>query len=140
MSVLNPLDTQCLDRRSAILTMATAVAAGCSGQVSIDTLSAPLNLQIDLDVTFQAGQPVAVLAERIGRDYGYQHPAENDPITLCQLLFGTDSPPATETMRNLIKSHVRQDFRNDDLVLLSGWYMTRSEGRLCLLAANYGLA
>ncbi len=128
-----------LDRRSAIITLAAAIASGCASQVSVSELSTRLTLEIDLEDDFDTDQKLAHVTDKLGREYGRLLPAEADPMTLCQFLFGTDSPPPSTTIHERMKKKVREDFRNDDLVLLSGWYITRSEGRLCLLASEYGL-
>ena len=80
------------------------------------------------------------VAERMGREYARMFPTEDDPKSLCQLLFGTDVPPASKDMKIKLKARVREDFIRDDLDAIDGWYLTRSEGRLCCLSVHYGFA
>ena len=137
---MNKDPSNLLDRRTALLSLATIVAAGCSNRVTVEGLQAALNFDIDLDDTFEAGSPVVELARRIGQIYAERFPAEDDPKTLCQMLFGTDEPPAGHEIKAKTKIRVRDDFDDDDLVFIEGWYLTRSEGRLCCLAMRYGLS
>ena len=129
-----------IDRRTAIISLAAAIAAGCSGRVPVDGLKASLSLEFDEETSFEAHTSMGKVADRIGREYARLFPVEDEPKSLCQLLFGTDVPPNIEDMKIKLKTRVREDFRRDELVSIEGWYLTRSEGRLCCLSVHYGFA
>ena len=64
----------------------------------------------------------------IGKKYR-QISAENDKTTLNQLLFVDNELPA----RQYFEQKVRQDFENNDTVLIDGWLLSVTEARQCAL-------
>ena len=79
-------------------------------------------------------------AAAIGERYLRAMPAERSAGQLAQQLFGrslsdeADLPGFKRLMRRVQASRAR-DFLNDDLVLLEGWAVARTEARLLALVA-----
>jgi len=79
-------------------------------------------------------------AAAIGERYLRATPAERSADRLAQQLFGrslsdeADRPGFGRLMRRVQAIRAR-DFLNDDLVLLEGWAVARTEARLLALAA-----
>jgi hypothetical protein len=73
-------------------------------------------------------------ARRLGGFYLARHPEEADTAALERALFGTagngwDGGRAAQTWA----AACRADFRAERLVVLDGWWLARSEARLCAL-------
>lgn len=73
----------------------------------------------------------------IGREYLGRHPEERSHATLLHLLgnrlgFKEDKPPTFS--RRALAISIENDFRNEDIVFLSGWALSRTEARLCALS------
>jgi hypothetical protein len=79
-------------------------------------------------------------AAAIGVRYLLATPSERSPDRLARELFGrslsdeADWPGFKRLMRRVQASRAR-DFLNDDLVLLEGWAVARTEARLLALVA-----
>lgn len=79
--------------------------------------------------------PSRLSTEKVGRLYLEQAPHERDAGFLTQAVFGDRLPSGSgEDVRRLVASRARQDFRQDDAVVIDGWIMARSEARFCALA------
>jgi hypothetical protein len=79
-------------------------------------------------------------AADLGAHYLRAFPGERSADHLAQELFGcslsdeTDRPGVERLMHRVRESRAR-DFRDDDLVLLDGWVVPRTEARLLALLA-----
>lgn len=73
---------------------------------------------------------------RLGREYLAAHPGESDPAALAGLLAA--GLPALEDAagRQALLARIRDDYAAGRTVILSGWVLSLSEGRLCALAAR----
>lgn len=76
-------------------------------------------------------------ARSIGRDYLAQAPEEADPERLNALLFEeeTSSSLAPDDLRARVQRLRTRDFEAGDTVFVRGWILSRTEARLCALAA-----
>lgn len=76
-------------------------------------------------------------AQSIGRDYLAQAPEEADPERLNALLFEeeTSSSLAPDDLRARVQRLRTRDFEAGDTVFVRGWLLSRTEARLCALAA-----
>jgi len=76
-------------------------------------------------------------ARTMGRRYLVMAPGEGDVARLSALVAGgrqvTELTPAAA--RALLADAVRQDFERFETVELDGWVVSRTEARLCALAA-----
>jgi hypothetical protein len=74
----------------------------------------------------------------VGQRYLEKAPAESSISWLSETIFGNHLLSGHPEMRVLI-AHVRalrrRDFSDGDLVEIDGWLITRTEARLCALAA-----
>ena len=79
-------------------------------------------------------------ARLIGREYLKVNPEESNPDKLVALMTHT-GPFAPGTLvdareaRNFLQQRIREDFRFRRTVELQGWVLSRTEARLCSLAA-----
>jgi hypothetical protein len=84
--------------------------------------------------------PDPAAAAAIGSRYLRSRPAERSAEGLAQHLFGRDlsaeidSRGFEQLMRGIAAGRVR-DYRDDDLIILDGWSVTRTEARLLALVA-----
>lgn len=76
-------------------------------------------------------------AREIGRVYLAGHPAEADPTLLCHYLESVCVQP--ERGRADWSVVIRDDFARGNTVLVGGWVLSRTEARLCALAAMVSL-
>ena len=75
-------------------------------------------------------------ARRVGEAYLERFPAEAGEVRLKRLLgFGDGQPLAVEQAR--VREAVRRDYEESRLTLVEGWYLSRTEARLCALS-TYG--
>ena len=80
-------------------------------------------------------------AQAIASEYFRTHPNENDVYYLARLisqgLAGTsvDCDQSVDDLRSRIRSRVRADFETENVVRLRGWVLSRTEVRVCALAA-----
>ena len=78
-------------------------------------------------------------AQELGKAYLVQHPEEASADLLTSALSSeTDTPPFhvdAEELRRSFRAHVTQDFEQGRTVKLDGWVFSRTELRLCALAA-----
>jgi hypothetical protein len=75
-------------------------------------------------------------ARRVGEAYLERYPAEAGEERLTRLLgLGGGQPLAVEQAR--VRAAVRRDYEESRLALVEGWYLSRTEGRLCALS-TYG--
>ena len=91
------------------------------------------------NVVLQLDQVLTVKrsARWVGLAYLEEVPSERDVQNLSELVF---SEIKWETLlrsdiREVIRRQVRRDFRNDNLVRIRGWLLSRTEARLCALSA-----
>lgn len=77
---------------------------------------------------------------RIGHVYLAGTPEEADPDRLRELLAGTEAGELTgdETELTRLQPVVRSEARDDDLVIVDGWVLSRSEARAAGLVALMG--
>ena len=91
--------------------------------MTVEGLQAALNFDIDLDI--RGGLP----CRRVGsanRSNTRTFPGEDDPKTLCQMLLEQTNCPLD--MKSKRKIRVRDDFDDDDLVFIEGWYLAVRAG------------
>jgi hypothetical protein len=75
-------------------------------------------------------------ARRVGEAYLERYSAEAGEERLTRLLgLGDGQPPAVEQAR--VRAAVRRDYEESRLTLVEGWYLSRTEARLCALS-TYG--
>lgn len=79
-------------------------------------------------------------AARIGRLYLRRFPGEADARRLASMILGQASAPAAapsapDALRRQVAQRRRQDFATGETVRVEGWILSRSEARLCALAA-----
>jgi len=76
-------------------------------------------------------------ARAVGRAYLLQEPAEADVTHLMALLdpVGVAARGEAELLRQTIAARHRNDFGCGRTVILDGWILSRTEVRLCALAA-----
>lgn len=84
---------------------------------------------------FRRDLPAAV---RLGRKYLEIAPAERSEERLGEMILGAAWGEGNSDARD-IATRVRvrrdEDFREGDLVTIDGWFLARTEARLCALAA-----
>ncbi len=88
---------------------------------------------------------LSILADRaaaksVGMAYLDGAPEDRSAGALVSALLGQSEIPAgapltVGEMRSLLQARRRLDFRTGDTVVLHGWILSRSECRLCALAA-----
>jgi hypothetical protein len=78
-------------------------------------------------------------AATLGGLYLHHRPEERSAAWLAQTLFGReascDSDRDGEKLLERVRTSRRLDFCNDDLVVLNGWSVTRTEARLLALVS-----
>jgi hypothetical protein len=75
-------------------------------------------------------------AKRVGEAYLAEHAGEADERKLLSLLE-LPSGLAPEALRERLGAAVRLDYERSQLVAVEGWYLSRTEARLCALS-TYG--
>jgi hypothetical protein len=75
-------------------------------------------------------------ASTIGEAYLESYPGEAGEEMLTSLLGLSESLPPTVQGERL-RADVRRDYAESRLVLVEGWYLSRTEARLCALS-TYG--
>ncbi len=78
-----------------------------------------------------AGPPES--ARAVGAEYLRSTPEERDPALLAQRLASGLAPGAP--LRPQLARRIRADFEQERVVSLRGWVVSRTEARLCALAA-----
>ncbi len=87
----------------------------------------------DLEALAAALLPDRASAVVIAEAWRVEAPvAERDPGTVAQSLREALAPasPSVEALRE----RIRRDFRDEDVVRVRGWTLSRTEARLCVLA------
>ena len=81
-------------------------------------------------------------AGELGRRYLAQHPGEADPFRLAETVFSEWAPAEARAaassravLRELLGERRRSDFRRGDVVSIGGWVLSRTECRVCAIAA-----
>jgi hypothetical protein len=75
-------------------------------------------------------------ARRVGEAYLERYPGEAGEERLTRLLGLADGqPPAVQQAQ--VGAAVRRDYQESRLALVEGWYLSRTEARLCALS-TYG--
>jgi hypothetical protein len=78
-------------------------------------------------------------AREVGSAYLKVRPEEDDERRLVRLLEASNrawtSPRSVAQTRRLIRKQTRRDFAAADIVALDGWYLSRTEARLCALSS-----
>lgn len=77
------------------------------------------------------GDPTAALV--VGALYLRDHPGEAAPHRLRDLLFGGEDPPPA--LAGWLARRRAAELAGEDVVLVGGWLLTRSEARLCALTS-----
>jgi hypothetical protein len=77
-------------------------------------------------------------AREVGRAYLRTHPRENDEDRLVRLLRSSRPawrrPVRPDEIMRTARREVRRDYVAGRLVIADGWYLSRTEARLCALA------
>jgi hypothetical protein len=113
-------------RRFLVVAVATT-AAGVSFWRLLDD-DRPTGIAAELFDDFGA-------ARAVGREYLDQRPEEAGKETLLELLSLREDLDPT-IVRERMRAQVRRDYERARVVLVSGWYLSRTEARLCALAAS----
>jgi hypothetical protein len=74
-------------------------------------------------------------ARSVGEAYLTTHPEEAGKETLLGLL--DFSPTTAAVSHQRLRAAVRADYERSNLVLVEGWYLSRTEARICALS-TYG--
>ncbi len=74
-------------------------------------------------------------ARAVGREYLKQHPEEQGKERLLALLSLREEEQGPFVRRRM-RAQVRRDYEESRVVLVGGWYLSRTEARLCALAAS----
>jgi hypothetical protein len=116
-----------LTRRRFLVIAVTTTAAGASLWRLLQD-NRPTGIVAELFDDFGA-------ARAVGREYLQQRPEEAGKETLLELLsLRDDLDPMV--VRERMRAEVRRDYDHARVVLVSGWYLSRTEARLCALAAS----
>ena len=81
-------------------------------------------------------------ARRLGQGYLVLHPAERDQQLLSRLLrtalipVGAVPPIGQAALERMLTARARQEFAEQDTVVVHGWVLARTEARLCALCAS----
>jgi hypothetical protein len=78
--------------------------------------------------------------QAIGHEYLKKFPEENDPTILNSLIFDwpDEAFNSQKEVHKFILEKVKKDFQEDRIVEIRGWILSRTETRLCALAALLG--
>lgn len=134
--------TSSISRREAV-----AILVGCfltsqdvSATVSGNSVDGVSNWRRQLEAVFKHWES----ARRIGRAYSEKYPHDCNPKRWIGGFFGAcptsgkhDSKIYAQSIGQSIARSVQSDFANDNVVILDGWVLSRTEARLC--AAVYML-
>jgi hypothetical protein len=108
-----------------------AVVAGTSGAAA---LAAPRLLEVLDPLGHGVAEDATRAARRLGRLYLARHPEEADGAALARDLFGSAGVPGDDRRAaQTWEKSCQADFRAARLVALEGWWLARSEARLCAL-------
>ena len=69
----------------------------------------------------------------IGRRYLETYPSESDPDFLWAQVLGDLASGDSAALASKLRESRQRDFHNDDIVILDGWILARSEARTCAL-------
>lgn len=76
-------------------------------------------------------------AREVGRRYQALYPNENGTKSLMQELANgmreTSNADNTELLRNWLARKIKKDFREDNIVIIDGWVLARTEAQVCSL-------
>ncbi len=122
-------------RRSTLAALALSALMPCGARAGLTTESSAHCLAACTGSDRKA-------AQRIGRAYLADHPAEAHTDHLTRVLearldMETEAVThlAPSRLRVLLDEAIRADFAGFDTVMLDGWVLSRTEVRLCALAA-----
>lgn len=109
------------------------IVVGALGAAAL-SLALPRGLRAEPSLTAALAELFGNLdsARHIGRAYLRQTPAEASRETLLSALDGT-LPSAAKGEE--LRRQLRQDFADGNVVTVRGWLLSRTEARLCGLAA-----
>ncbi|HTD98326.1 MAG TPA: hypothetical protein VK668_03535 [Mucilaginibacter sp.] len=69
-----------------------------------------------------------------GNSYRKMTPAENNKISLTELLLGkSNTETDAKSIQNTLNSQVEQDFKTGKTVMVKGWVLSVTEARQCAL-------
>ena len=71
----------------------------------------------------------------VGAQYLETHPRESDVDLLVTEIFGNAPPTDPRELASRLGERCKADFHNDDIVILDGWILARSEARACALTS-----
>lgn len=67
-----------------------------------------------------------------GKIYQEQYPEENSERKLVNLLSKSNSTD-TESTTEMLQQQIKEDFQTDNMVMLDGWILSKTEARQCAL-------
>ena len=139
----NPVNTRArrvflkLAASSALLTTLFTLSAGCS-QYKTDLESLARRMLDMLNHPAKAAEIGAKIIARTPELQGqsYERIAE-DLLALLKIDPGNIQREAIISLETKLKGRVRQDFTDENVIVIEGWMLSRTEAMLCALAARY---
>ena len=71
----------------------------------------------------------------IGAKYLETHPSETDVDFLVTKIFGNAPPTVPRELASRLRERCKADFHDNNIVVLDGWILARSEARACALTS-----
>ena len=91
----------------------------------------PANTKFNLmDLFVDVNAPVT-----IGQKYVKQYPLEANISRLIKSIFGSRYPRDSKMLKISLSERISDDFRKGNIVIIDGWILARTEGRICALTA-----
>lgn len=123
---------------AAGLTLA-ALGLGRLGSLVMPAHETTLVTEIGRRIVALIGCPES--ARAVGREYLRHRPREADVRLLVNFVIGDEIPDDArglmadrEVLRHAVRAECQRDFEKGELVAIGGWYLARSEARMCGLA------
>jgi hypothetical protein len=70
----------------------------------------------------------------VGQRYLSEHPAEKDGAALVRALGLEGGDGRSDEAQEHVRALVREDFRTGQVIEIEGWWIAKSEARLCAVA------
>lgn len=127
-------DHRRIRRRRVLQAGAWLIAACCFGMVPVRSVipKEDDSTRLAQALSSMFGDPDAV--RTIGTLYLHRHPDEATRGRLQEHLFGPGRPALPRSVARWLADRQSLDLAREDLTIIAGWVLTRSEARLCGLA------
>ena len=129
-----------ITKRGLIRFAGGAMALAAAGSPVSAVAAGPSPLEDLMAATFPDNRSAKAVGRQYLADYCTPGGGGETVDAIAPLLLSRLQASGREAgdLRAALAAEIRKDYRNRDIVTVDGWVLSRSEARLCALAAIYG--